>query len=40
MSQFTNRMDTETIQVFWVALQRGELAEDVDRPRTAYARGV
>ena len=24
MSQFTNRMDTETFQVFWAALQRGE----------------
>lgn len=25
MSQLTNRMDTETFQVFWAALQRGEL---------------
>jgi hypothetical protein len=24
MSQFINRMDTETFQVFWAALQRGE----------------
>jgi len=28
MSRFANRMDTEAVQVFWAALQRGEFITD------------
>jgi hypothetical protein len=44
MSQFTNRMDTETFQVFWAALQRGEFisgaAEQVGTYRKQGSRWV
>ena len=43
MSQFTNRMDTETFQVFWAALQRGEFisgaAEQIGTYRKQGSRG-
>jgi IS30 family transposase len=44
MSQFTNRMDTETFQVFWAALQRGEFisgaAEQIGTYRKQGSRWV
>jgi hypothetical protein len=44
MSQFTNRMDTATFQVFWAALQRGEFisgaAEQVGTYRKQGSRWV
>jgi DNA-binding NarL/FixJ family response regulator len=44
MTQFTNRMDTETFQVFWAALQRGEFisgaAEQVGTYRKQGSRWV
>ncbi len=44
MSQFTSRMDTETFQVFWAALQRGEFisgaAEQIGTYRKQGSRWV
>ena len=44
MSQFINRMDSETFQVFWAALQRGEFisaaAEQVGTYRKQGSRWV
>ena len=36
MSQFTNRMDSETFQVFWAALQRGEFISGAAEQVGAY----